>query len=150
MAHFSIQVVDGEGLRKSFTIPTLDTVTVANAATYAGALVTAYHAVSGCRITSIEFCVGIDIGAPPTLGVSGSRVDAGATLSFLTEAGRRFSHYVPGFVTDFMQDGIVNIANATVQAYTDLLVDGASGVLPTDINGLDLTDIVRGIQTTRR
>ena len=144
----SIKVADFEGGFTSIPYYYPDSVaTVAAAQAKADGIIPALDNLIRGIVVSAEVSFGLAIPSSGirTTPIDGSRVDAGATLSYQNSAGRAWSHYIPSFNTD----GLANkeVIPAYVVAYNLALVTTLGN---SDDNGLDLTTYLRGKQSRRK
>lgn len=153
--NLSFKVVDSEGMYSTVLVHFNESelATVADAQAAATVIAGKLNGISGCSV------VGITAEFPLTAPVdgggvdAGSRVDAGATLSFYNTSGRAWSMYIPGFLTSKMESGVVTASDSNVAGFIATMTTGADiddDVTPTDGNELQLQAYRKGFQSTRK
>jgi len=138
-------IKDAKGIVSRTLVHLPDTTSIANATTYAGNLAEAIDALIKGQIVSVDICVGLDISGldlkdAPDLA---SDVEEGALFSYQTALGLLFRQRLPTYDEATILDNTrqVDLSNAGVQAYTDLITDGNGTVSPTAMAGGDLTSL---------
>lgn len=150
MAHVSINLIDGEGGRKTIPIYFPNATTAANAQTFVTGFVPLLAAVSSAGIIGAEFCVGLTVPATQPDPVPGSRVDSGGIISYLNTNQRAWGLYIPAMLTSLMDQGVIDLTATAVENFNNAITAGISGVIPTDPNFLDLDWVAGGKQATRK
>lgn len=141
---YSIRDAKGISSRTLVHIPSATT--IANATTFAQAFGEVIDALIKGLITSVDLCIGLDISAWDLKAApdASSDVEEGAAFTYTDALGLLFRQRLPTFDETFVLAGTrqVDLANAGVQAYTDLITAGNGTVSPTAQAGSDLTDLV--------
>lgn len=108
--------------------------------------------ISGCKVVGarVDFPLTVPADAAPD---AGSRVDAGATLSFYNTSGTAHSLYIPGFLTSKMVSGVVTASDSNVAGFIATLTtgDGITGsYISVDRHELPLQAYRKGFQSVRK
>lgn len=138
-------VKDAKGIVSRTLVHIPDGTSLANATTYAGDLAAVIDALIKGQIVSVDICVGVDLSG---LGLksspdAASDVEEGAVFTYKTALGLLFRQRLPTYDEATIEPGTrqVDLANAGVEAYTDLIVTGNGTVAPVAQAGGDLTAI---------
>lgn len=136
---------DAKGLVSRTLVHIPSATTLANATTYAQDLGEVIDAVIGGSIESIDICIGIALpGGIKATPDTDTDVEEGAVFVYKDADGRTFRQRLPTFLESLVEAGTrqVDNANAAVQAYTDIIVDGNGTVAPVTLAATDITELV--------
>jgi hypothetical protein len=156
----SVKVYDIEGIERSYPLylDSTQVTTLAHAqAAFDAAIPTLYGpggiSDAGVKSATVEFPLSLAaislVNPAILLPNSVGRLDAGATISFNNEINRAYSHYVPAFKQSKMSNGVVNLTDADVAAFINMMVTDATNRRFTDAFGLNVTSTRKGKMSTR-
>lgn len=137
---------DAKGITSRTLVHIPSATSIANATAFAQDFGEVIDALILGKLMSVDICIGLDISgwdlkADPD---AASDAEEGAAFSYTDALGLLFRQRLPTFSEAFILANTrqVDLANAGVQAYTDMVTAGNGTVSPTAQAGGDLTALV--------
>lgn len=147
-------VRDDKGLSATLEFCIPDTYTIAQASSYASALAVAVDDLIGGQIEKLGIRYGLDLPvALKSAPAANSDVEEGATFTWNVDGGFVSSNRLPTFLETFLQTGssLVDLTDATVQAFTDLILTGDLTVLgAVDYRGTNIDSVKTARETFQK